>query len=116
MVLQAKQTRWRAGAVPEVSGGEDADPRGAAPEQEEEDTGQRVPPHMHRQIRQSNRQDRLLRRGREAQHRHRSKRRTAQRAEREEGARDQPQAHRAHQACEPDEAPECDERLTGAER
>ena len=69
-------------------------PAEVAPEQQEKEARERIEPHVHRQIRQTDWQDRLLGSRAEARRGHHRKRHAAKRAQRKEHATDKTHAHR----------------------
>jgi len=76
---------------------------------------ERIAPHVNGQVGESERQDDLLRRHREAHRGHYCQSPATERTQRKERPRDKPDVHRAQQACEPDQGPESDERKAGAQ-
>ncbi len=113
MVLQAQQARRGALAAAKVAGREDRDAGGGGAEQEQEDTRQRVAPHVERQVGQSDRERRAVRRCRQRSARHDRQRHAAERAERKQGSPDEDDALRTQEARDPNEAPQTDEQQAG---
>ena len=70
VVLQAHQARGGSLAAAEVAGRKDRNSRRGGSEQKEKEARERIAPHVHRQVGQSEWQDRLLRRRRKAHHGH----------------------------------------------
>ncbi len=105
VVLKTQQTRRGAFALAEITGGEDRDAGARAAQQHQKEAGQRVQPHVERQIRQPERKHGALRGEvwRERQRAHAGDAERHQRAERKKGACDPAdaigldQTERAHQ-------------------
>ena len=94
VVLQAHQPRRSALAAAEIAGREDGNARGGGTEQKEKEARERIAPHVHRQIRQTDRQDGLLSRRAEARCGHHRQRHAAQGSQRKKHPADETQAHR----------------------
>ncbi len=116
VVLQAQKARRRALATAKVTGREDGNARCGRAEQEQEETRERVEPHVGRQIGQADEQRPLLGRRAKARRGHQRNSHSTQRPQGEQRPSDEPKTRWPQEARESDEAPEGEERQAGAER